>query len=111
MVVNPEFKERFVKYLEGVREKVGENMKKYPALRVPEVNAKFGPRYVKVYTSEKAEDGTVHSCSVHSFIDQASGNVLKPDSWRNPAKHARGNIFDTDFGLSRVNHHGPEYLR
>ena len=101
----------FEKYLEGVRAKVAEKMKEYKNLEAPEVLFKVGSRYVKVYKAEKASDGSYTSRSVHSFIDRTNGDVLKAETWKAPAKHARGNIYDADFGLSRVSAYGPEYLR
>jgi hypothetical protein len=35
------------------------------------------------------------------------GDLLKPASWKSPAKHARGNIMD---GTARYSAYGPEYL-
>jgi len=49
--------------------------------------------------------------SVHSFIDLATGDVLKAASWKVPAKHARGNIFDAHTGLRGMGPYGPAYLR
>jgi hypothetical protein len=40
-----------------------------------------------------------------------NGDVLKAASWRAPAKHARGNIFDEYDGLRNMNEYGPAYLR
>lgn len=49
--------------------------------------------------------------SVHCFVDKKNGDVLKAASWRQPARHARGNVFDDDYGLTRMRFYGPEYLR
>ena len=35
------------------------------------------------------------------------GDLLKPASWKSPAKHARGNIMD---GTARYDVYGPSYL-
>ena len=35
------------------------------------------------------------------------GDLMKPASWRAPAKHSRGNIFD---GTAKYKWTGPEYL-
>lgn len=48
---------------------------------------------------------------VHSFIDLHNGDILKPASWKAPAKHARGNILDADGGLKLIGPYGPAYLR
>lgn len=35
------------------------------------------------------------------------GDLLKPASWKSPAKHSRGNIFE---GTDKWSYHGPTYL-
>ena len=110
--MNEQFVERFQKYFEGVVEKVKTYYAtNYPSLQVPEVKFSAGGRYMKVYKSEYGKDGKLISRSVHSFIDRQTGDVLKPEGWAKPAKWARGNIYDADFGLSKVSEHGPAYLR
>ena len=47
--------------------------------------------------------------SVHCFIERSTGNVLKAASWKAPAKHARGNIFQV--GREGVGAYGANYLR
>jgi hypothetical protein len=49
--------------------------------------------------------------SAHCFVDKETGDVLKAASWSKPAKHARGNIFNPDYGLGNMGPHGPAYLR
>ena len=60
-----------------------------------------GSRYIRV----------MRGGSAHAFIDRINGDVLKPASWKTPAKGARGNIFDSSNGMSRMGHYGPEYNR
>jgi hypothetical protein len=66
-----------------------------------EFRCEVGKRYVKV----------VRGGGVHCFVDKTTGDVLKPASWKAPAKHARGNIFDAKNGLASMGPHGPAYLR
>ena len=46
--------------------------------------------------------------SVFLFVEIATGNILKAASWKAPAKHARGNIFESfdkgvgDFGAAYI---------
>lgn len=49
--------------------------------------------------------------SVFCFVEIATGNVLKAESWAKPALHARSNINDADFGLSGVTEYGAKYLK
>lgn len=62
---------------------------------------KTGKRYMKVNRGS----------SVHCFVDITNGDVLKAASWKAPAKHARGNIYDDAYGLKAMGEYGPAYLR
>lgn len=66
----------------------------------PEVSVNYGRRYAKLVTDQ----------GVFCFVDLTNGDVLKAASFRAPAKHARGNIFDADGGRSAVNAYGANYL-
>ncbi len=82
-----------------------------------------GGRYVRVYMVERSwVERSDHSKGekpltensrkqIHTFIDKLTGDILKPATWKAPAKHARGNLFDAHNGLATVNHYGPGYLR
>ena len=48
--------------------------------------------------------------SCWAFIDLSNGDILKPASFKTPAKHARGNIF-ADNRMDSVNWTGPKYLK
>ena len=77
--------------------------KEYESLEVTK-----GNKYMKVM------DGT----TVWAFISMVDGllknspikkgDLLKPASWRTPAKHSRGDIFD---GTDSWTYYGPEYLK
>ena len=49
--------------------------------------------------------------SAFCFVDKETGDVLKAASWKAPAKHSRGNIFDEHNGLGSMGPYGPAYLR
>lgn len=51
------------------------------------------------------------SRSAYAFIDLRNGDILKPASFKGPAKHARGNIFTADLGLSCCGRYSVAYLR
>ncbi|GAA0005257.1 DUF7717 family protein [Bradyrhizobium elkanii] len=53
----------------------------------------------------------VNGSGVHCFVDKATGDVLKAETWARPAKHARGNVFDEHNGLAKMGPYGPAYLR
>ena len=50
------------------------------------------------------------SRSVHCFVNLENGDILKAASWKAPARHARGNIFDSN-RLQAVGAYGANYLR
>lgn len=52
-----------------------------------------GKRYVRIVRQSKNE--AVNDRSVWGFVDMTNGDILKPASWKTPAKNfARGNIFE-----------------
>jgi hypothetical protein len=63
-----------------------------------------GGRYWRIVKS----DGT--SRSVWGFVDTTNGDILKAASWRVPAKHARGNVFDPS-SWRHFSNYGPQYLK
>lgn len=73
--------------------------KNFPTLSKTTLYIQEGSKYIKIIKGD----------SVYCFIDRSNGDVLKAANWRHPAKHARGNIFDTD--RPGVNHYGGLYLR
>ena len=69
--------------------------------------ASEGDRYIKITRNREGQVGG----SAFAFIDRTNGDVLKEASWRAPAKHARGNLFSPDNGLTCVGPYGIAYLR
>jgi hypothetical protein len=99
------FEEAFDKWMKIAKQRVLDNYKQYRNLEPPDLIVEEGNRYWKVVRHESS------SRSVFAFIDTQNGNVYKPASWRAPAKHARGNIFDDDNGAKWVTAYGPAYLK
>lgn len=64
-----------------------------------------GGRYLKVVIT------TGPQVSVFAFVDKNNGDVLKPASFKAPARHARGNILDQHNGMGSMTSYGPAYLR
>ena len=73
----------------------------FPSLKKDEFAHNNGQRYIRV----------TRGGSAHAFIDRVNGDVLKPATFRAPAKHARGNLFDSQNGLGMMGEYGPAYLR
>ena len=60
-----------------------------------------GRKYIKI----------IRGRSVHCFVDKTNGDVLMAASYKSPAKHPRGNLFDESNGLKYMGEYGPAYLR
>jgi len=99
-----EFKKAFNKFLEVTNETV---QKETDGLQY--LTFKKGLKYIKIIQKDEANrDKPVTYGSAWAFID-SEGNILKPDGWSRPAKHARGNIFTTD--PATISWTGPHYLK
>lgn len=79
----------------------------YPESKLPEahIEAHVGPKYVRIVKRDGA------SASAYAFINKENGDILKPASYKAPAKHARGNIYADDFGLSCCHQYSVAYLK
>ncbi len=56
------------------------------------------------------QDGRSVSLSAWAFVEIETGRVFKPESWKRPAKHARGSIFNPN-PLDGMGQWGPASLR
>lgn len=77
----------------------------FPILSVPVLSLERGRRYVRIVST-----GSGHRVA-WAFVDTTNGDVLKVATWKAPAKHARGNIYDDANGLKHIGPYGPAYLR
>jgi hypothetical protein len=80
------------------------------------ITAEFGPKNIRIVRRElwksHGPDAEPTNGSVHCFIDAATGNILKADGWKRPAKGIRGSIFAQGFDLGRaVTQYGAAYAR
>jgi len=101
--------------VKGVQKKIIDYFKKsLPNLEPDVLEIKKGKRYIKIIR-KNVFDGKTQGGSVFLFLDTKKGNtfgdILKAASWRAPAKHARGNVFDGNWGVGSVGVYGPAYLR
>lgn len=61
-----------------------------PTLNPPRIEVGGGgKKYIRIAKVETTGSG----CSVYCFVERETGDVLKADSWKRPAKGTRGNIF------------------
>jgi hypothetical protein len=92
-------------FLVKCQELVNEHMRNYSWDEHLEVSK--GRRYDKIMCVH--HDPERGSKRVWAFIDKTNGDILKPESWRKPAKHARGNIYEDD-SMQFVTYSGPAYM-
>jgi hypothetical protein len=95
------FEQALVKYVETVQEVYNKHFAEHYDNLVPDlIQVEGGRKYVKI--SRTSDGGHKHGqTSVHSFIcteddpkkNLKQGDILKPATWRAPARHARGNIY------------------
>jgi len=62
-----------------------------------------GRKYVRVVSSGHGQR------SVFAFVERSTGNVLKAEGWKKPAKHARGSVY-VNAGQDAVHVYGVNYL-
>ena len=72
----------------------------------PSVNleAMLGSKYIRLVETRNGR-------SVYCFLDY-QGNIYKSASWKAPAKHIRGTVFDTNYSWGKaLGTYGAAYLR
>src|ERR1035437_6758873 len=107
---NPQFQSWFA----GAAKIVADNYAvQFPTLTPDILSYEAGSRYIRIWrrSQEIGANGKPVNSSAHAFIDRTTGDVLKPATWKAPAKHARGNIFHPDNGLDNMGPYGPAYLK
>lgn len=80
---------------------------KFPTLAGTVLEHTVGARYVRVVSRDRA---TGLNRSAWCFVDRQTGDVLKCDGWKRPAKGARGSIY-ADAQPSGVTPYGGAYAR
>ena len=94
-------------FLKECQKLVNEHMKQYSWESILSVTK--GRRCDKMVSEDMHEESHRNSKRVWAFVDKTNGDILKPESWKKPAKHARGNIYEKDRMLF-VYYNGPAYM-
>tara|TARA_R100000152_G_C6586581_1_gene48539 strand:+ start:124 stop:495 length:372 start_codon:yes stop_codon:yes gene_type:complete len=97
-----QFRDEFIQKCQDI---VDEDMKKYSWVNKLSVNK--GRRYDKIISEDIGTSS--NQTRVWAFIDKTNGDILKPESWKKPAKHARGNIYEDDC-MQFIGPYGPAYM-
>ena len=101
--------QRLEEWLQKAQEIVNRNYAtNFPNLIPSVLEMSDGRRYVRI---DVISNGGSGQRSVWAFIDKFTGDVLKAATYKTPAKHARGNLFDSDGGVGKLTPYGPAYLK
>lgn len=105
---DPAFERAAESFLSNAQRLIDSDMKKnYPNLPRRVLRFAKGRKYWRI---EAVDQGQSHG-SAWAFLNTENGDVLKPASFKTPAKHARGNIYDAHGGMGTVGVYGPAYMR
>lgn len=82
------------------------------------LEVEFGSKFARLVKSGENRQNRSSWCFV-AIVDGATkqlgewkqGDIFRCATWHQPAKHSRGNIFDSEKGLGKMTVYGPEYLR
>lgn len=99
---------RLDRWLWTAQDIVNTHYTKFSSLTASVLEMSEGRRYIRV---DVINDGGRGQRSVWAFIDKKTGDILKPAGYKAPAKHARGNLFDSTNGIGHLTAFGPAYLR
>ena len=110
----PSFEDALSSFVEGcVRISQVHQIRNYPKCQAPTFSVMLGKKFARIVRTDTSGDPksiwSGEQKSVHCFVNMETGDVLKAAGWKAPAKGARGNIFDANNGLGRMNEYGPEY--
>ena len=80
-----------IEYISRARQSTQEMLDKhyktnYPMLTIPTASFSVGKKYARMSV------GNTSQRSVLFFINMETGNVLKPSSWKAPAKYSEGRL-------------------
>lgn len=78
-----------------------------------ETFAVAGRKFTKVFKREMNADGSLRSSqNIVAFVDNETGEIFKPATYKAPAKWARGSINSPENGMEAIDAHGfVKYLR
>jgi hypothetical protein len=101
----PTFAQALARFLDEAQALIdAERNARFPNLDRSVLTPDPGRRYVRIWCDRG--NGTKYA---YCFVDKTNGDVLKPATWKAPAKHARGNVFKGQAADS-VTAYGARYL-
>lgn len=101
------FEHEIIAWVNKAQDMVNERFgKQFPTLEADRLEVSMGRKFAKIISIKAGHT----SGGAWGFIDLSNGDVLKAESWKRPAPHARGNIFKDEPG-DCCEWTGPRYLR
>ena len=105
------FKDEIHDFASRVQQMVNKHFREqFPNLTPPTILIKFGRKYAKLIRESSTGAQGHTQKSVYGFVDAHTGDIYKAATWRAPAKHVRGSIFDADGGMHACGPYGIKYL-
>ena len=74
-----------------------------------DLSLKVGRKFIKVVEGTRVWGFIAKVDGTHKGVPMLKGDILKAATWRAPAKHSRGSIFDSEMHKS-FSWTGPNYL-
>jgi hypothetical protein len=101
------YEEKLKKFVAGVKEIIEAYGRQQNFKSLMNVNIKIneGKVYDKITSTEDGDSAN----KIYCFINRSNGDILKPATFKVPARGPRGNLFDGSNGLKRMGPYGPAY--
>jgi hypothetical protein len=105
------FKKALSRFVGQLQELINEHFEQYDNLRPNEVSIDSkGKKYIRIVITHVNQDWSKGQRFVHCFINRENGDILKAASWKAPAKHPRGNIYQPN-AMEAVTVYRAKYLK
>lgn len=108
LIAAMKFEDKLNDFIAALQKMVADHYaKELPKLTPPRIYAdEGGKKYIRIVREEVGGS----SRSVHCFVEVATGDILKADGWKGPAKGKRGSIYNAN-PLEGVTVYGAAYRR
>lgn len=107
-----EFDAALKKFVERCQELINDNAKKMGFTYADfNLRVRGGRKYIAIDKEEIYKDGKKGQITVYAFVEFPTGNVYKPATYKKPADHPRGNIFNLEATMKVMTPYGPPYMK
>lgn len=107
-----EFDAALKKFVERCQKLIDEHFKTMGFTFADDVlKIRGGRKYIAIDKEEIYKDGKKGQTSIYAFVEFPTGNVYKAATYKKPAQHSRGNIFNLEATMKVMTPYGPPYMR